>query len=77
MGSNGYLPNVGPTIENEPINLSEKTGRILHELEHAHIYISQLNTQVHDLSAEVELKDAQLRAVLERLERLEHRVGGE
>ncbi|REJ84957.1 MAG: hypothetical protein DWQ36_18745 [Acidobacteria bacterium] len=77
MWSNGYLPNVGPTIENEPINLSEKTGRILNELEHAHIYISQLNTQVHDLSAEVELKDAQLRAVLERLERLEHRVGGE
>lgn len=42
----GYLPNVGPTIENEPINLSDKTGRMLNELEKAHIYIEQLHKRL-------------------------------
>ncbi|MDQ2090267.1 hypothetical protein [Marimonas arenosa] len=41
----GHLPNVGPTIENQPINLSDKLGRMLNELEHAHIYIDQLHQE--------------------------------
>lgn len=43
MWANSYLPAVGPTVENEPFNLSEKTGGMLNELEKAHVYIEQLN----------------------------------
>ena len=48
----GYLPNVGPTPENEPINLSDKLGRMLNELEHAHIYIAELETEKAKATAE-------------------------
>ena len=47
----GYLPNVGPTPENEPINLSDKLGRMLNELEHAHIYIAELEARLAKLEA--------------------------
>ena len=60
MWSNGYLPNVGPTIENEPINVSDKVGRMLNELEKAHIYIDQLNEENKILK--------------ERLDKLEQRL---
>ncbi|MCP4902814.1 MAG: hypothetical protein GY906_38120 [bacterium] len=57
MWENGHLPEVGPTPENAPINLSDKTGRMLNELEKAHIYIDQLNQVVKRLEAEInELK---------------------
>jgi len=49
MRSAGYLPNVGPTLEGEPINVSEKLGRMLNELETAHIYIDQLNGRLEFL----------------------------
>lgn len=49
----GYLPNVGPTIENQPINLSDKVGRMLNELEHAHIYIAELNERMFQLEGEL------------------------
>ena len=51
MWSQGYLPNVGPTIEGERINLSDKVGRMLNELETAHIYIDQLNARIEALEA--------------------------
>ena len=41
-----YLPNVGPTEENKPFNLTDKVGRMLNELEHAHIYIAQLEKRL-------------------------------
>ena len=44
----GYLPNVGPTIEGEPVNLTDKVGRMLNELEHAHIYIAQQQSELVD-----------------------------
>jgi hypothetical protein len=47
----GHLPNVGPTIENTPINVSDKLGRMLNELEHAHIYIAQLEARLAALEA--------------------------
>lgn len=47
----GYLPNVGPTIENEPFNVTQKVGRMLNELEHAHIYIAQLEARLTALEA--------------------------
>jgi len=49
MWANGYLPNVGPTTENGPFKVSDKLGRMLNELEHAHIYIAQLNTRLNAL----------------------------
>lgn len=50
MWSNGYLPNVGPTAENGPFNLSTKVGGILNELEHAHVYIAQQQEQIDELT---------------------------
>ena len=43
MWENGHLPAVGPTLPNAPMNVSEKMGGILNELEHAHIYIEELH----------------------------------
>ena len=38
----GHLPNVGPTPEGQPIDLTDKLGRVLNELEHTHLYIAEL-----------------------------------
>lgn len=59
MWKNSYLPAVGPTVENAPINLSQKTGGMLNELEKAHIYIEQLHNRLEALEREqAELKQA-------------------
>ena len=52
MWDNQYLPNVGPTKENTPINLSDKLGRILNELETAHIYIEELHKRIEALESQ-------------------------
>jgi len=59
MWANSHLPAVGPTPEHAAvINLTEKTGGILNELEMAHIYIEQLNSKIKELELAVaELKD--------------------
>jgi hypothetical protein len=54
MWENSYLPAVGPTQENAPINLSDKTGRMLNELEKAHIYIEQLHNTIKQLSGHMD-----------------------
>jgi hypothetical protein len=51
MWANRYLPVVGPTPENGPFNLSDKVGRMLNELEKAHIYIAQLHERIEKLEA--------------------------
>jgi hypothetical protein len=66
MFSKKFLPNVGPTEENKPINLTDKLGRMLNELEKAHIYIAQLNDEKRALQSRVEAQEARL----EKLERL-------
>jgi uncharacterized coiled-coil protein SlyX len=71
MWSNGYLPNVGPTIEGEPVNVSETMGRMLNELETAHVYIDQLNGELTAERAETEAQQAQIAALQERLARIE------
>jgi hypothetical protein len=53
MQALGYLPNVGPTPENTPIDLTDKLGRMLNELEHAHLYIAQLEGESHNHRAEI------------------------
>lgn len=54
MWKNSYLWGVGPTREGMQMNLTKKTGGILHELEVAHIYIEQLH---HRLKAMEEKLD--------------------
>lgn len=66
MFSNKFLPNVGPTEENKPINLTDKLGRMLNELEKAHIYIAQLDDEKKVLQARLEAQEARL----EKLESL-------
>ena len=46
MWDKGHLPAVGPTVPGAPVNLSEKTLRMLNELEHAHIYIEELHSEI-------------------------------
>ncbi|MDQ2090262.1 hypothetical protein [Marimonas arenosa] len=53
MFAMGHLPNVGPTIENQPINLTDKVGRMLNELEHAHIFIAELEARLARLEAQL------------------------
>ena len=57
MWRNGYLPNIGPTVEGEPMNLTDKTGRMLNELEKAHIYIEQLHNRLSRLEAMLDDKN--------------------
>ena len=64
MWENGHLPAVGPTLPNAPMNVSEKMGGILNELEHAHIYIEDLNARL----AAQEALNARLIARLDALE---------
>jgi hypothetical protein len=52
MLSNSFLPAVGPTEPHAPMNLSEKTGGILNELEKAHLYIVQLDERNRQLEAQ-------------------------
>ena len=65
MWRDGHLPGVGPTPEGKSsIRVFQKMTGMLMELEKAHIYIEQLNERL-------EQKDAQVRALEERLARLE------
>jgi len=60
MWENKYLPNVGPTSEEGPYNMSDKVLRMLNELEHAHIYIEQLNIELKAQSAEIDALKAKV-----------------
>lgn len=56
MWANKHLPNVGPTLPHAPVNLSERFGEMLNELETAHIYIEQLHKRIGILESEIERK---------------------
>ncbi|WP_425099094.1 hypothetical protein [Tropicibacter sp. S64] len=66
-----HLPNVGPTPEDGPFNLTAMTGGMLNELEKAHLYIEQLHgalqAQGEDLAEQKRLNAA----LLERINRIE------
>ena len=66
MWEKGHLPAVGPTLPGAPMNVSEKMGAMLNELEHAHIYIEQLH-------AEARARDAVIADLVARLEAVEAR----
>jgi hypothetical protein len=75
MWAKKHLPIVGPTLPNEPVDLSERYGLMLNELETAHIYIEQLHREKAELRAELEAQRADLKtqqeANDERFARLE------
>ena len=74
MWQNRHLPAVGPTPEDGPFNLTEKTGGMLHELEVAHIYIEQLHDTVQSLEAKLGDKDQEVRTLAEELAALKAAV---
>ncbi len=53
MWANGYLPTVGPTLADQPMNVSDKMLKMLNALEHAQIYIGQLETRISALESKV------------------------
>ncbi|WP_425097931.1 hypothetical protein [Tropicibacter sp. S64] len=66
MRSLRHLPNVGPTPEDGPFNLTDMTGGMLNELEKAHLYIAEL----HDQLADQKRANADLQARVARIEAL-------
>lgn len=75
MWNRNYLPGVGPTGPGEPMNVSEKIGGLLNELEKAHIYIDQLDQRLKDKNQQYsemsQEKDEQIAALGQRIARLE------
>ncbi len=63
-----HLPNVGPTVENAPFNVSDKVGRMLNELEKAHIYIEQLHNQLADAKSDMVRFETDAMSDIARLE---------
>ncbi len=68
MYANSYLPQVGPTVPHAPMNISEKVGTMLNELEKAHIYIAQIQAR-HE--AERRVMRSEMEQTKTRLVRLE------
>lgn len=71
MWDNGYLPNVGPTLDGEPLNVADKMGRMLNELEYAHIFIGDLNQELVSARGEIARQKAVNADILARLSALE------
>ena len=49
----GHLPNMGPMPEGQPFDLTDKFGRLLNEVEHAHIYIARQQDEIAGLRREL------------------------
>ena len=45
---------VGPTPEEWPVNISQKVGGLLNELEHAPIYIEQFHKRLEAMEARLQ-----------------------
>ena len=60
MYANSYLPEIGPTVPHAPVNLSEQYGRVINELEKAHIYIAQINAEKQALALENQQQNTRL-----------------
>ena len=78
MWADGYLPHVGPTAPETPVNVSEKLGGILNALEHAHVFIDRQNRRIETLESEkaaqydrIAAQDARIEALLARMEAIE------
>ena len=76
MWEKSHLPAVGPTVENGVWNITEKTGGMLNEIEKAHIYTEQLNTNLQAKAAQLSELQQQNEALAARLAALEAAVAG-
>ncbi|WP_425099956.1 hypothetical protein [Tropicibacter sp. S64] len=63
----GHLPNVGPTEEDGPFNLSAMSTGMLNELEKAYLYIDRLQTAHDAQKAEIDALRAEVRALAKRM----------
>ena len=81
MWENSHLPAVGPTGSSQSINLTEKVGGLINELEKAHIYIERLHEQgkerakkkdkrIRELEQHLVERDTEFARRLSRLETL-------
>ena len=57
MKANKHLPNVGPTPEDGPFNITAMTGGMLNELEKAHLYIAELEERLAAVEAHLARRD--------------------
>ena len=71
MWQNSYLPAVGPSRLEEPINVFQKTAGILNELEKAHIYIEQLHERLRTTEEMGRGQQQLIDELMARLEALE------
>jgi hypothetical protein len=67
MYANKHLPAVGPTVPHAPLNISEQYGRMLNELEKAHIFIADLNQRNKALQDEKTIVRAELAEIKAQL----------
>jgi hypothetical protein len=71
MWEQSHLPAVGPTSPSESLNVSDKIGGLINELEKAHIYIERLNEDAKQQKAVLADKGQRLAELEGRLFRLE------
>ncbi|WP_136440862.1 hypothetical protein [Pacificoceanicola onchidii] len=71
MRERKHLPNVGPTPEDGPFNITKMTGGMLNELEKAHLYIAELEERDRMRAAENQALIAQNADIEARLAALE------
>ncbi len=77
MYANSYLPEIGPTVPKAAINVTERMGTMLNELEKAHIYIAQQEARLNRHEQEKQAMQAeitQLKAIEMRVLELEKRL---
>ena len=60
MYANSYLPEIGPTVPKAAINVSERMGTMLNELEKAHIYIAQNHREKQQMQRQINQQAAEL-----------------
>ena len=73
MFANRHLPAVGPTGPDIPMNLTDKMGDMLNELEVAHIYIDQLHDRLRAQEQRYTEQAAAMSELTARLEKIEAR----
>ncbi|WP_136444118.1 hypothetical protein [Pacificoceanicola onchidii] len=71
MRERKHLPNVGPTPEDGPFNITAMTGGMLNELEKAHLYIAELHEQNAAMAAQMAAQARENTALAARLDRIE------
>ena len=74
MWDKGHLPAVGPTLPGAPLNVSEKMGAMLNELEHAHIYIEELHRENAAQEARFTAQETRIEALTAQLAALTARL---